>query len=943
MKTKITKFTSVTPLTKEIKLVSGVKDKTSSKPLNEGTGKVLTVEFNELPKIMEECTNKDVLCYGTPAKGLADFFTVSRTDKESIPNGRYGRNGKNFTFKKEPTVFFVDHDPKDDGKKMTPASLHAAFVKVCPEAFKCASYISRGSVSAGVVKPGEKPDPSAGFHLYYCAADGTDVVRFAEELQKRLWLAGFGFILVSRSGSALDRTVVDSCTTQAERIDYTGAPIVGPGLKHTPSKATYHDGMMLDTTKLKSLDQQENEAYKALVEEAKVKSAPECKKKRAVWVKTRVEKIMKQKGISKEDAADIVKEQLDASEKAILFGDYELHFKDFGWVTVREVCQDPDKYDWMPLCEPLEEPPYPSDSARLGIDHDGSVIVRSWGLGFAGKVYRLLEEDPKQPASERIDGSTVDRLIEELKTDPIAWSKNEYIDEFIEIESETETYESIFLKLKNAGLHLKRNIETAIANRKRFLKEEAKKDFVSNEEDYKESQKRKVLEMNEQYARVLISNKVRVMKSVKEGKFYKRIFLDKRDFLQLFEDDMVQVGLKFVNGEAVPVYKTAGEIWFSSPLKLSYDSGVKMVPETELEEGWFNLWQGFNINKETTPKKWDKTKNHIEKIICKDDPESIEYFYNWCAFGFQKPNKPAFSAMVLRGLKGAGKGVMMQFLMSFWKPHTKQITNSESLVGKFNAHLADVCFVFADEAFYGGDKKHESVLKGLITETTLNIERKGMEQESDVPSYLRLGMSTNEDWAVPTTGDERRFFVLNVSKELNDLKGKNKKAHAKYFDELTEEMKDEGCRLSFFNDMMKRDVSNFSPGDIPLTDGLEYQNARSLKPHQDWLQNCLEQGSWSSIPGFEKAEFRLDMKSKEYHALYLDYCSLHKVHKPEMMKDLNRYLTEVFGNKYPPSVDSTVKNIKSLDDARIKFEKYHKVKLTRENTNIVDLASRRRK
>jgi hypothetical protein len=344
---------------------------------------------------------------------------------------------------------------------------------------------------------------------------------------------------------------------------------------------------------------------------------------------------------------------------------------------------------------------------------------------------------------------------------------------------------------------------------------------------------------------------MKVMFSRKDGKFLKRTFMDKRDFLQRYEDVLVQVGEKIGAGGLIqPVYKTLGEAWCSHPDHLKFNEGCKMTPGTDLPEGWFNMWQGFNVDEDAKPKPWNKIKYHIEKIVCCDHLESIEYFYNWCAFTLQKPHLPAFSAVCLKGLKGSGKGVMLQFLMSFWEPHTKQVTNPEHLVGKFNAHMADVCFVFADEAFYGGDKKHESVLKGLITEKKMNIERKGNDIENDVPSYLRLVMSTNEEWMVPSTGDERRFFVLEVSKKLNELKEKDRAKYSKYFKDLFVEVEDDGCRLAFFNEMKARDISNFSPGNIPITEATRQPLGSShllAKLTSDRSRNTLRKISWVQI------------------------------------------------------------------------------------------------
>jgi hypothetical protein len=94
--------------------------------------------------------------------------------------------------------------------------------------------------------------------------------------------------------------------------------------------------------------------------------------------------------------------------------------------------------------------------------------------------------------------------------------------------------------------------------------------------------------------------------------------------------------------------------------------------------------------------------------------------------------------------------------------HFLHLSDARHLTGNFNAHLRDSCLVFADEAFYAGDKQHEGQLKRLVTEPTLMIEAKYANAVS-VRNCLHLIVASNDDWVVPAGTDERRFFVLDVS------------------------------------------------------------------------------------------------------------------------------------------------------------------------------------
>ena len=98
---------------------------------------------------------------------------------------------------------------------------------------------------------------------------------------------------------------------------------------------------------------------------------------------------------------------------------------------------------------------------------------------------------------------------------------------------------------------------------------------------------------------------------------------------------------------------------------------------------------------------------------------------------------------------------MAQVFGSLWGRHFLHISSAKHLVGQFNAHLRDCCFLFADEAFFAGDRSHESVLKTLVTEDMIIVEGKGVDAEPS-PNYVHLMMASNSDWVVPSGPDERR-------------------------------------------------------------------------------------------------------------------------------------------------------------------------------------------
>jgi hypothetical protein len=256
--------------------------------------------------------------------------------------------------------------------------------------------------------------------------------------------------------------------------------------------------------------------------------------------------------------------------------------------------------------------------------------------------------------------------------------------------------------------------------------------------------------------------------------------------------------------------KGLGEIWLNHADRRTYKR-TALIPDGPCPDYTYNLWRGFGVE----PKQgaWDTIKSHLLDIVCSGRQDYYDWLVQWLAYCIQNPGKQAEVAVVLRGLKGTGKGLVGQMLMRIFRDHSLHISNVKHLVGNFNSHLMDVLFLFVDEAYWAGDKQGEGPLKALITERTLMIGPKGIDS-FQVPNRLKILMLSNNDWVVPASADERRYFVLDVS----DCR----KADKMYFNKLAAAI--EGDELATFLDyLIEGDLTEFDHRNPPHTEALNVQ------------------------------------------------------------------------------------------------------------------------
>jgi hypothetical protein len=193
------------------------------------------------------------------------------------------------------------------------------------------------------------------------------------------------------------------------------------------------------------------------------------------------------------------------------------------------------------------------------------------------------------------------------------------------------------------------------------------------------------------------------------------------------------------------------------------------------------------------------------------------------------------------------------------------ISQPSQLTGKFNKHLWTICFVFADEAFYAGDKPHESILKSLVTEETLTVEPKGVDA-FQVPNHLDLLMASNSQWVVPVGKHGRRFAVF----ETSDRYGKGNCPDAErraYFSALFAEINAGGIEAMMY-DLLQRPLDNFDVEAFPVTKALIKQKQLTLrgfdKAFEAWLQSGTlpRNDKWSGRPDCATTDAMLEQIRK---------------------------------------------------------------------------------
>lgn len=290
--------------------------------------------------------------------------------------------------------------------------------------------------------------------------------------------------------------------------------------------------------------------------------------------------------------------------------------------------------------------------------------------------------------------------------------------------------------------------------------------------------------------------------------------------------------------------KPLGEAWIKWPRRREA-KGVCFEPEREMP-GWLNMWQGWGLE----PKQgdWSYLQELIREVICNGDETVEHYLLDWIAYLFQHPASPSEVAVVMRGARGTGKGTLGRALAQICGHHGLSIGNAGLLTGRFNGYLRTTILLFADEAFYAGDRAHESQLKHMITEPRTVFESKGKDPVSDV-NRVHLIMASNESWVIPAGLEgERRFLMLDLNKK--------RQGHHDFFKRLNDQLNYEGGLAALLHAALTRDIGRWHPREnVPQTAALTEQKLRTLQPLEAWWLQTLRDSTLH--PDWEKGSIEV--------------------------------------------------------------------------------------
>ena len=365
----------------------------SAANIYEGLAKRIAVAgLADLRDLVQGLQPNQAFCFGVAENQEARLFTQETLRSGSVP-GAIARDREHFSFRAgQPGILMLDCDTRAGHRAPNYADIDKIIAGIIP-AWSNIQRLWRPSASAFIYRASDDSEliGMGGWRCYVIVDNAAAIPNVGAFLYQRFWDLGHGYIKISQSGQALDRSLIDACVWAPERIDFAAPPVLAAGLiRRAPPSVVLGSSPLLATSALKAtLGLSEWRQSSEALRTAKEAARPECEKLRRSYIDGRVEILSQEFPKASKKRLERVTRQ--AVEEHILTADFILHRSDGSTITVGEVLADQDKWHHARFADPLE-PNYRNDPriAYACLDPTGSKDPFIYSHAHGGIFYRLV-------------------------------------------------------------------------------------------------------------------------------------------------------------------------------------------------------------------------------------------------------------------------------------------------------------------------------------------------------------------------------------------------------------------------------------------------------------------------------------------------------------------------------------------------------------------------
>lgn len=373
----------------------------------------------DLVELLKAVTTSMAITASVPVNGALEGAIVTKAMLAKFPDA-LTRTKKHFGFLfRQKGIIILDYDPPAGKVALTPDQLWGLLVATVPE-LRSAGVVWWCSGSSRIYSGDVEMQGLRGQRVYIMVDDLSDTERVCDILAKRLWLAGHGYIAISKSGKRLIRSIFDAAMAEAARMDYVGGSTCHAPLEQRRGEpVVLSAGSWLNTREvIKDLTAAEDAAYLAMVQDAKAKVAVEARLIEDAWKAEHLKEMVTKLSVTvpHAQAADLAELTLSAAIKGLLLSEFGVPLADGRIVTVGHILDNRETYHGALTFDPLE-PEYANYKVTGKLFLHGAVPTLN-SFAHGGAVYHLRRQPHRLYAQRGRKAELAEAIHKVLSEEP---------------------------------------------------------------------------------------------------------------------------------------------------------------------------------------------------------------------------------------------------------------------------------------------------------------------------------------------------------------------------------------------------------------------------------------------------------------------------------------------------------------------------------------------
>jgi len=241
----------------------------------------------------------------------------------------------------------------------------------------------------------------------------------------------------------------------------------------------------------------------------------------------------------------------------------------------------------------------------------------------------------------------------------------------------------------------------------------------------------------------------------------------------------------------------SAKLWLESSKRRTIMPGDIVFSPGGCDPNQINIFDKRKMLKPDSSKSCTRLLEHLWNM-CGKDLAMAEFLLGWLAWPLQHPGAKMATAIVVHGKQGTGKNLFFEAYAQIFGPYAT-VLDQDTLESNFNGWASGKMFVIADEVISNANKANvRNKLKSMITGTTININRKGIEAREEA-NHMNMVFLSNALIPLLLENDDRRYCVIRFD-DLYD---------PQYYKNLADEIKAGGVQ-GLYNFLLHWNFRNFS-------------------------------------------------------------------------------------------------------------------------------------